>query len=311
MAHIDIKRRLANDDVSDIEELLTAVERADGQRPLSDHLWIDLRQGGRPGYMGLMAWEQGHDHMVAYCQVSRGNDSWLLDLVVSPHHRYEMSDIGPRMLDEATSLIAAEGGGHVHWWVFEPTAMHATLADHLRFSQGRTIRQMRAPLPLADAAVAGVAAITTSSFRVGVDEDAWLAVNNRAFADHPEQGGWTREVLESRMHQPWFNPNGVLMLREGDRLAGFCWTKVHLDTAPILGEIYIIAVDPDFAGRGLGTALTVAGLRHLHRVGAPMGMLYVDADNTPAVRMYERLGFTTHHIQRAFVGDIPRGDIAR
>jgi mycothiol synthase len=308
MAHIDIKRRLATDDLSDIEELLSAVERADGQRPLSDHLWIDLRQGGRPGFAGLMAWEPGHDHMVAYCQVSRGNDSWSLDLVVSPHHRYEMSDIGPRLLDEAVSLIAEQGGGHVHWWVFEPTAMHATLAEHLHFSRGRTIRQMRAPLPLADPATGSVASITTSPFRVGVDEDAWLEVNNRAFADHPEQGGWTRDILESRMTQPWFNPNGVLMLHDDDRLIGFCWTKVHLDTAPILGEIYIIAVDPDHAGRGLGKALTVAGLRHLHRMGAPMGMLYVDADNEPAVRMYESLGFTTHHIQRAFVGDVARGE---
>ena len=308
MAHIEVKRRLATDDMSDIEALLSAVERADGQRPLSDHLWIDLRMGGRPGFAGLMAWEPGHDHMVAYCQVSRGNDSWLLDLVVSPHHRYEMADIGPRMLDEAVGLIADEGGGHVHWWVFEPTAMHASLAAHLRFTQGRTIRQMRVPLPLAADVMANAPQITTTPFRVGVDEEAWLAVNNRAFADHPEQGGWTREVLDSRMAQPWFNPNGVLMLHDGERLAGFCWTKVHLDTSPTLGEIYIIAVDPDYAGRGFGSALTAAGLHHLHRMGAPMGMLYVDADNTRAVSMYEALGFTTHHIQRAFVGDVARGD---
>ena len=308
MAQIEIKRRIATDDMSDIEALMSAVERADGQRPLSDHLWIDLRMGGRPGFAGLMAWEPGHDHLVAYCQVSRGNDSWSLDLVVSPHHRYEMSDIGPHMLVEAVGLIAEEGGGHVHWWVFEPTAMHATLAAHLRFNQGRTIRQMRVPLPLAPDVVAGAPQITTTPFRVGVDEAAWLEVNNRAFADHPEQGGWTREVLDSRMAQPWFNPNGVQMLHDGDRLAGFCWTKVHLDTSPTLGEIYIIAVDPDYAGRGLGTALTVAGLQHLHRMGAPMGMLYVDADNARAVGMYEALGFSTHHIQRAFVGDVARGN---
>jgi mycothiol synthase len=307
MAHIDIKRRLATDDVSDIEELLAAVERADGQRPLSDHLWIDLSTGGRPGFAGLMAWEPGHEHMVAYCQVSRGNESWLVDLVVSPHHRYEMADIGPRMLDEAVSVIAEEGGGHVHWWVFEPTAMHTTLAEHIHLAPGRTIRQMRVPLPLAHDIVASTSPVTTSPFRVGVDEEAWLQVNNRAFADHPEQGGWTRDVLASRMDQPWFNPNGVLMLHDGDRLAGFCWTKVHLDTTPVLGEIYIIAVDPDFAGRGLGKALTVAGLQHLHRMGTPVGMLYVDANNTRAVHMYEHLGFTTHHIQRAFVGDVARG----
>ena len=79
---------------------------------------------------------------------------------------------------------------------------------------------------------------------------------------------------------------------------------MHLDTRPALGEIYIIAVHPDFAGKGLGSALTVAGLQHLHLVGTPMGMLYVDAENLRAVTMYSQLGFTTHHVQRAFVGDV-------
>ncbi|MFM8867310.1 MAG: hypothetical protein ACKOFZ_03395, partial [Ilumatobacteraceae bacterium] len=149
MAYIDIKRRLAMDDMSDIADLLADVERADGQRPLSDHLWIDLRQGGRPGFTGLMAWEPGHDHMVAYCQVSRGNDSWLIDLVVHPHHRYEMSVIGPELLDEAFSIIRQEGGGHVHWWVFEPTIAHVEIARHVGLHLGRTMKQMRAVLPLA------------------------------------------------------------------------------------------------------------------------------------------------------------------
>lgn len=304
MAHIDIKRRLATDEMSDIAELLSAVERADGQRPLSDHLWIDLRQGGRPGFTGLMAWEPGHDHMVAYCQVSRGNDSWLIDLVVHPHHRYEMSIIGPELLDEAVSIIRSEGGGHVHWWVFEPTTTHVEIAQKMGLHLGRSMKQMRVPLPLPAPITSPLPAIETVPFRVGVDETAWLEVNNRAFAEHPEQGGWTTELLASRMSEPWFNPRGVLMLWIDGRLAGFCWTKVHLETRPALGEIYIIAVHPDFAGKGLGSALTVAGLQHLHLVGTPMGMLYVDAENLRAVTMYSQLGFTTHHVQRAFVGDV-------
>ncbi len=299
MAHLDIKRRLPSDDLSEVNELLLAVERADGQRPLSDHLWIDLRQGGRPGYVGLLGWQPGHDHLIAYCQVSRGNDSWALDLVVHPHHRYEMASIGPQLLSEAVNVIREAGGGHVHWWVFEPNEIHTTLAESIGLREGRTTLQMRVALPLHE-----TTDIATTPFRSGADDERWLAVNNAAFADHLEQGGWTQSTLDSRKQEPWFNPNGFLLLNQGDELAGFCWTKVHLDTSPVLGEIYVIAVHPRFSGRGLGRALTIAGLTHLQRSGISTGMLHVDADNQRAVNLYRSLGFTITSQQRAFVGDV-------
>jgi mycothiol synthase len=87
-------------------------------------------------------------------------------------------------------------------------------------------------------------------------------------------------------------------------LAGFCWTKLHPETQPVLGEIYVIAVEPDFAGRGLGRSLTVAGLQHLAKLGTTVGMLYVDNQNSIALNMYTDLGFTSHHQQCAFVGDV-------
>ena len=299
MAHLDIKRRLPTDDLSEVDELLLAVERADGQRPLSDHLWIDLRQGGRPGYVGLLGRQADHDHLIAYCQVSRGNDSWALDLIVHPHHRYEMASIGPQLLSEAIHVIREAGGGHVHWWVFEPTEIHATLAQSIGLHAGRTMLQMRVALPLQE-----VSDIATTPFRSGVDDERWLAVNNAAFADHLEQGGWTQSTLESRKQEPWFNPNGFLLHNEKEELAGFCWTKVHLEHSPALGEIYVIAVHPRFAGKGLGRALTIAGLSFLHRSGISTGMLHVDADNERAVQLYKSLGFSITHQQRAFVGDV-------
>lgn len=304
MAQLDIKRCMATDDMSEVHELLSAVERADGIRPLSDHLWIDLRQGGRPGFAGLLAWQSGHHHAVAYCQVSRGNDSWSLDLIVHPHHRYEMATIGPRLLAEAIRIVANEGGGHVHWWVFEPTEIHASLANAIKFRPGRRMLQMRVELPLPTNIISSVPALTTRTFQKGLDDQKWLDVNNRAFSAHPEQGGWTREILQAREQEPWFDPQGFLIHDVDDQLVGFCWTKIHIDTSPVLGEIYVVAIDPEHAGKGLGRALTVAGLQHLASVGAQMGMLFVDAENTRAISMYNALGFTTHYVQRAFVGDI-------
>lgn len=304
MVQLDIKRRMATDDMSEVHELLGAVERADGIRPLSDHLWIDLRQGGRPGFAGLLAWQSGHHHAVAYCQVSRGNDSWSLDLIVHPHHRYEIATIGPQLLTEAVRIVAEEGGGHVHWWVFEPTEIHAALAHTINFHPGRSMLQMRVALPLAPAIISSIPVIATRAFQVGQDDQNWLDVNNRAFLAHPEQGGWTREILQARQQEPWFDPDGFLLHEIDHQLVGFCWTKMHLDANPVLGEIYVVAVDLQHARIGLGRALTVAGLQHLTKVGAKVGMLFVDAENTRAVSMYNALGFTTHYVQRAFVGDI-------
>jgi mycothiol synthase len=296
---LEIKRQMSPTDLANVTGLLEAAERADGHRPLDDHLWLDLVEGGRPGFAGLVAWEPGHEHPVAYAQVSRGNSSWALELVVHPHHRYEMAAIGPELLDAALGVVAAEGGGHVHWWVFEPTSAHDELAIRVGLVPGRTLFQMRRPLPVDQATD-----VVTRPFRVGADEDAWLAVNNRAFHDHPEQGGWDRDTLARREKEPWFDPTGFLLHERDGRLAAYCWTKVHDDQDPVLGEIYVIAVDPDFHGLGLGRALTLAGLDHLARRGIGTGMLYVDADNAAALALYRALGFVTHRTDRAYTGDI-------
>jgi mycothiol synthase len=304
---LEIKRQMGPDDIAEVAELLSAVERADDHQAIGDHAWLDLVQGGRAGFAGLVAWEPGHHHPVAYAQVSRGNDSWALELVIDPHHRYEMATIGPELLAAALGVVAGEGGGHVHWWVFEPTAAHDELAARVGLRPGRLLSQLRRPLPVGEPFE-----LATRPFRVGHDEAAWLEVNNRAFHWHPEQGGWSVETLRAREREAWFDPEGFLLHERDGRLAGFCWTKVHHDRTPVLGEIYVIAVDPDFHGHGLGRALTLAGLDHLARRDIPIAMLYVDADNTAAVTLYRRLGFREHHTDRAYVGDVSaRGRGAR
>jgi mycothiol synthase len=139
---------------------------------------------------------------------------------------------------------------------------------------------------------------------VGRDEHAWLEVNNRAFAGHPEQGGWTLDTIKQREHADWFDPNGFLVAFDRDGLAGFCWTKIHPAMPPkepvALGEIYVIGADPARQGRGLGRALTVGGLASIANRGVTMGMLYVDGANTAAVGLYRSLGFTTHRVDLAY-----------
>jgi mycothiol synthase len=302
MRVLSIKRSMDPGDIAEVAGLLEAAQRADDHHPLADHTWLDLAQGGRAGFAGLVAWEPGHDHPVAYAQVSRGNDSWALELVIDPHHRYDSLAIGPELLGAAIDIVRSEGGGHVHWWVFEPTGAHDQIATDVGLRRGRTLYQMRRPLPLEPEHL--LAVVPTRPFVVGADEAAWLAVNNRAFATHPEQGGWDLATLTSRQHEPWFDADGFRLHEIGGHLAAFCWTKVHAEHHPVLGEIYVIAVDPAFHGRGLGRALTVAGLEWLTHRHVPWASLYVDADNTAAVSLYRSLGFEVHHQDGAFVGDV-------
>ena len=80
--------------------------------------------------------------------------------------------------------------------------------------------------------------------------------------------------------------------------------KIHNKPHEQIGEIYVIAVNPAFQGHGLGARLAIAGLTQSASQGCNVGMLYVDADNAPALKMYEGLGFVTHQTDRAFVGDV-------
>jgi mycothiol synthase len=187
----------------------------------------------------------------------------------------------------------------VNWWVHHPDQHADALAAGEGLTLGRRLLQMRCDLPLAEHAT-----VPTRAFVVGQDEAEWLRVNNAAFHDHPEQGGWTLATLQQRESEPWFDPQGFRMHDRDGRLAAFCWTKVHSDTEPPMGEIYVIAVDPALHGTGLGRQLTLAGLDHLAGTGLRVGMLHVDAANTAAMALYTSLGFTIHHADHAYTGEV-------
>jgi mycothiol synthase len=145
--------------------------------------------------------------------------------------------------------------------------------------------------------VPGLAGVTIRSYRDS-DADEVIRVNAAAFAHHPEQGSMDARNLAARMAEPWFDPAGLLVADAGDRLLAFHWTKQH---SPALGEVYVVAVDPAARGRGLGKAVTAAGLAHLTGRGVDRIILYVESDNTAAIAMYSSLGFahTSTHVQYA------------
>lgn len=293
---ISVDRPDAIADLAAVRALLDEAAAADGRFPLSDHLRLELEHGGGPGFAAITVLEG--ERLAGYAQLATINGVRNIELVVAPARRDDPS-IARRLLGHAVDLVARDGGGPVQWWAFDATAADAELAASAGLTMTRELLQMRRPLPT------GLPVeVTTRPFVPGHDEDAFLAVNNRAFATHPEQGGWTRETLRQRQDEAWFDPAGFLLHERDGRLAAFCWTKIHTDEDPVLGEIYVIAVDPDFQGLGLGRQLTLAGLASIAERGVEVGMLFVDGGNTGAVTMYEHLGFGVHRIDRAFTADV-------
>jgi mycothiol synthase len=203
------------------------------------------------------------------------------------------------------ALPHADGGpaGELRLWIMKATASDDATAAMRGFVPERDLLQMRVPLPLPAETVASARPVTTRPFVPGRDDDEWLRVNNAAFADHPEQGGWTRHTLEERFEEDWFDPRGFLMADrvDGPGILGSCWTKIHRHEDPVLGEIYVISVDPALHSQGWGRALTVAGLQWMAAEGVRVGMLYTTASNTAAVKLYESLGFTVDHIDRSYI----------
>lgn len=324
---VQVKRHVGRSDIAEISDLLAIAAEADGHRPLAEHKWLDLVHGGRQGFAGLLAHEVDDAVLVGYAQLTRERDSWGLEIVVHPAHRGGFEHLSITLLAAAVDELYRQGGGHLRYWVARPTPQHDANAAALGFTTDRDLLQLRTSLPLtltaggppgppgprdriSDAATLPAKAFAVRPFRPGQDEAAWLEINNRAFADHPEQGGWDMTALLDREEEPWFDPTGFLLHEEDGRLAGSCWTKVHRDVSPPLGEIYVISVDPAFHRRGLGRALTVAGLEWLAAAGITTAMLYVDSTNEAGIGLYRSLGFVPHHMDRAYVLDVPADHVA-
>lgn len=265
------------------------------------HLSVESGDVGAVESVTVVAKADSEGASLGYAQAVHRPGGWSLEVVLDARIREEPgtadSSIEVRealvraVLDEASSRRSDK----VTLWEAHPTEDHDAVAERTELTQRRDLLQMRRPLP-----VDAPWSLAVRPFVVGQDEEAWLKVNGRAFADHPEQGAWDRAALEQVLSEPWFDAAGFLMHEVDGRLAGFCWTKIHPDERPPLGEIFVIAVDPDFASQGLGRQLTLAGLDHLCQQGLTVGMLYVDASNKAALRMYENLGFVVDHIRRGY-----------
>ncbi|REE96598.1 mycothiol synthase [Thermomonospora umbrina] len=275
---------LTEPQVDEVLALVDAATRQDGVAPLSEQSLLLLRSGRA---RSLVRRADGVIVAYAHLEPATEEESAAGELVVHPDHRRRGH--GRALLRE----LLREAAGPLRVWAHGDPPAAAALAASEGFDRVRVLFQMRRPFegmpPLPEPVMPG--GVSIRAFEPGRDEAAWLEVNRRAFADHPEQGSWTLDDVLAREAEPWFDPAGLFLAERDGRVIGFHWTKVHPDP---IGEVYVVGVDPDAQGLGLGRTLTLVGLHHLRDRGLPAVLLYVDESNRAAVRLYEGLGFTPY-----------------
>jgi mycothiol synthase len=271
----------AHDRTSPLDEAALLALRHDGLSRST--LWVATSPASADGQLVGFAW--------ASPEVTSDDRPVEVNLAVDPAFRGQ--GVGRAL---ARCVLEAAGPGDLSAWSHGNHPGASRLAERFGFERVRDLWVMRRslvgradPLP----AVEAPSGYVVRQFEPGRDEDAFLQVNAAAFVDHPEQGRMTRGDLEQRMAEPWFDPAGFFLAESAEgELLGYHWTKTHGQGDEAHGEVYVVGVAPAAQGLGLGKVLTLTGLHHLRDRGLSQVILYVEADNAPAVAVYSGLGFT-------------------
>ena len=277
---------LAQAESARVLQLAGAAAGHDAVGPLSEPVLLELRYGGDPQARNLLLTAGPALAGYAHLGPADPDEGPAAELVIHPDHRSR--GLG---LALARALLAEAAPHPVRVWAHGDLPAARALAARAGFSRIRSLWTMHRPLADLPPVPALPPGVTIRTFSAGADEAAWLDLNRKAFAYHPEQGAWTAEDLALREREPWFDPDGFFLAERDGKLAGFHWTKIH-GSPPEIGEVYVVGVDPAGQGGGLGRVLTMTGLHHLRSWGLAEVMLYVDEDNAPAIRLYESLGFS-------------------
>lgn len=290
--------RLGPDSAAAVQQILERATAADGTAPVSEQAASSLTRDSDARH--LVATVDGTIAGYANLTPAHGEHPAMAEVVVDVPQRGR--GLGARIV--AAALDA--GGTDTRIWAHGDLPAARAVARRLGLVGARELLQLRRPLDEGELPEVQVPeSVVLRTYRGSGDDAEILRVNAAAFAWHPEQGRWTARDVAERVAEPWFDPDGLFLAFDRDdpeRLLGFHWTKVHpaSETEPSLGEVYVVGVDPQAQGRGLGRLLTLAGLHHLRDRGLPAVLLYVEGDNTAALNTYTKLGFDRFHTDIAY-----------
>lgn len=261
-------------DIAAIIALGGACADHDGFPPFNDQTLVDLQAGRAVIYVPptgpINAAAVVVDGTVEACVLPDRRDEGMGSLLISA----ALSDLG------AEATVWAHGD--------LPAAQHLAVLGRL-VPVRKLLVMRRIPGPLAQVVLPS--GYSLRAFDPARDERTWVDLNAEIFAQHPEQGGMTLEDLRARMRESWFHPADLVFAVQDGEPIGFCWTKTTVENGESVGEIYVLGVRSNAAGRGVGAALLIDGLNRMS--DADRQELYVEGDNSAAIHLYEKYGFST------------------
>jgi mycothiol synthase len=274
--------------------LIKAAHDFDGTPAIAEHVLLHLRHGGDKSDSHLVIEE--NKEVIAYAHLDTTDlvAGPSVEAVVHPQHRGK--GLGALLLKEAIKIC----GDRTRIWSHGDLPAAKAIAASLKLERLWSNLLMSKSL--------GEIQPVTSKYPIrifipGLDNQAFLTLNNNVFANYPDQGGWGEDDLKVRLNESWFDDKGFFVAENKGELIGFCWTKIHGAHThshtggdddhghEALGEIYVLAVNPDYKGQGVGRNLTITGLNYLKYQGLINVMLYVGVENKPAFKLYKSLGF--------------------
>ena len=216
----------------------------------------------------------------------------VLNCFIHPDHR--RWGLASKLLGCATHRAKELGVKVVHINVSRDNVVAKSVLSKLGFRLIRRFLELRLDIAKVRWQDIDQAALHYCHLQRG-EEDKLTQIQTRSFA-----GSWgynpnTEEEITFCINLSNSSPEDVLLACDRGKVVGYCWTRMTFtaEAAPDekRGQIYMLGVDPDYRGRGVGKGVLLAGLSYLKSKGVQVAELTVDSRNKIACALYRSNGF--------------------
>jgi mycothiol synthase len=192
-------------------------------------------------------------------------------------------------IETTVGLMRGSGEPYVLTDAFDCDVARIRLVTELGFEQFRIwdevrVTDLRRGLPEPDAGD-----FVLRSARLA-DADELASARNHSF-----EANWTGEGYRSAvMTRPGYDPAREIVAEAPDgRIAAY--TVYWTDMRNKIGHFEPVGTHSDFRRRGLARAVMLSAMKQMQRDGITVATVHHLADNTPALRLYESIGFEKNY----------------